>query len=85
MGETSTLRNEEGLEVDDGEEGGKTREDDVNLLKTVPKEQLLKIWIEIVGGTKQGKVYGVGSRNLLGDSLNANWSESIQHSHRTSV
>ncbi|KAH0746333.1 hypothetical protein KY285_007990 [Solanum tuberosum] len=45
VGETSTLRNEEGLEVDDGDmerntttngedEGEKTSEDDVNLLKT---------------------------------------------------
>ncbi|KAL3339258.1 hypothetical protein AABB24_028079 [Solanum stoloniferum] len=54
VGETSTLRNEEGLEVDDGDmerntttngedEGEKTSEDDVNLLKTVSEEQLLKL------------------------------------------
>lgn len=83
MGETSALRNEEDLEVDDGdlerntttngeEEGEKTREDDLNLLKVVPEEQLLKTWIETVGGTKKGKIYGLGSRNcLLADSLNA--------------
>ncbi|WMV58483.1 hypothetical protein MTR67_051868 [Solanum verrucosum] len=53
VGETSTIRNEEGLEVDDrdmerntttnGEdEGEKTNEDDVNLLKMISEEQLLK-------------------------------------------
>ncbi|XP_006338825.1 uncharacterized protein [Solanum tuberosum] len=88
VGETSTLRNEEGLEVDDGDmerntttngedEGEKTSEDDVNLLKTVSEEQLLKTWIETVGGTKKGKIYGLGSRNcLLADSKNSNCASS---------
>ncbi|KAH0650116.1 hypothetical protein KY284_030028 [Solanum tuberosum] len=55
----------------------KTNEDDVNLLKTVSEEQLLKTWIETIGGTKKGKIYGLGSRNcLLADSLNSNCASS---------
>ncbi|KAH0725281.1 hypothetical protein KY284_001146 [Solanum tuberosum] len=89
VGETSTLSNEEGLEVEDGgmerntstngeDEGEKTSEDDVNLFKTVSEEQLLKTWIETVGGTKKGKIYGLGSRNyLLADSKNSNCASSI--------
>ncbi|WMV44922.1 hypothetical protein MTR67_038307 [Solanum verrucosum] len=75
VGETSTLRNEEGLEVDDrdmerntttnGEdEGEKTSEDEVNLLKMVSEEQLLKTWIETVGGTKKEKYMGLNPSNI---------------------
>ncbi|KAH0641982.1 hypothetical protein KY289_032956 [Solanum tuberosum] len=88
VGETSTLRKEEGLEVDDGDmerntttngedKGEKTSEDDLNLLKMISEEQLLKTWIETIGGTKKGKIYGLGSRNcLLADSLNSNCASS---------
>ncbi|KAJ8572544.1 hypothetical protein K7X08_009055 [Anisodus acutangulus] len=52
VGETSTLRNEEGFEVDDGDmekntttNGEEDSEDnDVNLLKTILEEQLLKTY-----------------------------------------
>ncbi|KAK4737475.1 hypothetical protein R3W88_001172 [Solanum pinnatisectum] len=69
MGRNTTTNGED--------EGEKTSEDDVNLLKMVSEEQLLKTWIEIVGGTKKGKIYGLGSRNcLLADSLNSNCASS---------
>ncbi|KAJ8533794.1 hypothetical protein K7X08_007118 [Anisodus acutangulus] len=89
VGETSTLKNEEGLEIDDGdierntttngeEEGEESSKDnDLNLLKTIPKEQLLKIWIETLGGTKKGRIYDLGLKNcLLEDSSNANCASS---------
>lgn len=88
VGENSTLRNEVG-EIDDDdmerntttygeEEGEKTSEEnDVNLWKIVPEEQLLKTWIVTVGGTRKGRIYGLGPRNyLLADSSNANCASS---------
>ncbi|OIT37865.1 hypothetical protein A4A49_52163 [Nicotiana attenuata] len=85
VGETSTSRNEEGFEIDDDdidrnmatnedEEGEKTSEDNVvDLLKSIPDEQLLKAWIEIVGGAKKGRIYGLGPKTcLLADSVKAN-------------
>lgn len=54
----------------------------MNLLKTVSEEQLLKTWIETVGGTKKGKIYGLGSRNcLLADSRNSNCVSSTAQNH----
>nr|XP_009802667.1 PREDICTED: uncharacterized protein LOC104248159 [Nicotiana sylvestris] len=89
VGETSTSRDEEGFEVDDeemernmatngDEEGEKTSEETVvDLLKTIPDEQLLKTWIEIVGGAKKGRIYGLGPKNyILADSLDNNCASS---------
>ncbi|XP_009788781.2 uncharacterized protein [Nicotiana sylvestris] len=89
VGETSTSRNEEGFEIDDGdidinmttnkdEEGEKTSEDNVvDLLKSIPDENLLKTWIETVRGAKKGRIYGLGPKTcLLADSVKANCASS---------
>lgn len=49
----------------------------MNLFKTVSEEILLKTWIEIVGGTKKGKIRCLGSiyYSLL-ESSNANCASS---------
>jgi len=60
------------------EEGEKTSEETiVDLLKTIPDKQLLKTWIETVGGAKKGRIYGLGPKNyILADSLDNNCASS---------
>lgn len=68
---TSTPRDENGGEVGaternmpssgDEETDEEANEDNiVNLLQTVPDEQLLNSWIDAVGQPKRGKIYGLG-------------------------
>ena len=35
--------------------------DIVNMLPTIPEEQILDTWIQTTGGVKKGRVYGLGS------------------------
>nr|XP_009780100.1 PREDICTED: uncharacterized protein LOC104229211 [Nicotiana sylvestris] len=65
---------ERNMATNGDEEGEKTSEETiVDLLKTIPDEQLLKTWIETVGGAKKGRIYGLGPKNcLLADSLDTN-------------
>ncbi|KAF2304493.1 hypothetical protein GH714_032185 [Hevea brasiliensis] len=77
VGETSTIRNEDGFEVQERDVGlnrateeNKVQEcnDDNNiltLLQNIPKEQVLNTWIDTIGGGKKGRVYGLSLKTSV--------------------
>ncbi|MCE5166181.1 hypothetical protein HAX54_015405, partial [Datura stramonium] len=81
MDDTNSLRNESGSEVEGDLERNmsingdekivETSEDIVlKLLQTIPDEQSLNSWINTVGGSKKGRIYGFASDiGIIGDSL----------------